>query len=42
MKTLDNKKNGFVYEELQEYIKKDSNLSVVSVYFTITYNYKII
>jgi ERCC4-related helicase len=35
MKTLDNKKNGFVYAELQEYIKKDSNLSVVSAYFTM-------
>lgn len=34
-KTLDNKKNGFVYKELQENIKKGSKLSVISAYFTI-------
>ncbi|WP_460009145.1 helicase-related protein [Methanobacterium movens] len=34
-KMLDNKKNGFVYEELRGNLKKGSRLSVISAYFTM-------
>jgi SNF2 family DNA or RNA helicase len=40
-KTLDNRKNGFVYKELQENIKKGSKLSVISAYFTIYAYYEL-
>ena len=32
---LDNKKNGTVYGELKENLKKGSKLSIISAYFTI-------
>lgn len=34
-KVLDNKRNGKVYDELKESLRKDSKLSVISAYFTI-------
>jgi len=32
---LDNKKNGTVYEELNENLRKGSKLSIISAYFTM-------
>jgi SNF2 family DNA or RNA helicase len=40
-KTLDNKKNGFVYKELEKNIKEGSRLSVISSYFTIYAYYEL-
>ena len=34
-KIIDNKTQGFVYEELKDSIKKGSKLSVISAYFSI-------
>jgi len=40
-KMIDNKKNGTVYEELQENLKKGSKLSVISAYFTMYAYYEL-